>query len=397
MPRALETLAVVTPLTVIASGCATGSSLPTVALVTPALARSTCSCSTLRSVVNPTASWTLTLSSRWMPPFRSSPRWMRSASACFSAVGVIPWGMPIKPTQNTTSTATMNAVLPFRFLPIAPNPDSAEVTRAVAAGNSPQIVHSIYSSGVVTAAMALFTNSSLILSGGTRSWTTSSFTETIVPRMPPLVVTRSPFFSWLSICCHFFCFLWFGAIIRKYISTKNTTRRSGCRPIAFISIPSFLHLLLQVVARRWIAGARSGASIKPAQPCLESLQGKAAGGESPRSGVAAHREPPGAREQAQPSKHRVILRPLSNGKRGAPRNQLTDPWQVIAETAYPVAAAESGTDPQRPQGEPCPFRTTLPQSLRRRLRSPCPASVLRSRGRSAPRCATWLWLASFRW
>src|ERR1035441_1571380 len=132
------------------------------------------------------------------------------------------------------------------------------------------------------------------------------------------------------------------------MSPKNTTRRSGCRPIALISIPSFLHLLLQAVARRWIAGAHSGASIRPAQPCLESLQGKAAGGESPRSGVAAHREPPGAREQAQPSRHRVILRSLSNGKRGAPGNQLTDSWQVIAETAYPVAAAGSGANPYRP-------------------------------------------------
>src|ERR1035438_6142411 len=142
----------------------------------------------------------------------------------------------------------MAAVLPFRFLLIA------SLIQSLRAWQGAYHLPLSYSSGVVTAAMALFTNSSLILSGGMRSCTTSSLTETMTPRMPPLVVTLSPFFNWLSICCHFFCFFWLGAIIRKYSSAKNTSGRSSCveLPSEPIQFPSFLLPLLHrpTVARR---------------------------------------------------------------------------------------------------------------------------------------------------
>src|SRR5271168_3567078 len=57
---------------------------------------------------------------------------------------------------------------------------------------------------VVTEAMALLTTSNLIPSGGTRSCTASSLSEIIVPRMPPVVVMRSPGFKLDSISCHCF-------------------------------------------------------------------------------------------------------------------------------------------------------------------------------------------------
>src|SRR5271154_6041280 len=50
-------------------------------------------------------------------------------------------------------------------------------------------------SSVVTAAIALLTNSSFTPSGWTRNTTTSSLTVSTVPRIPPLVVTRSPVFN----------------------------------------------------------------------------------------------------------------------------------------------------------------------------------------------------------
>src|ERR1700761_8764868 len=65
------------------------------------------------------------------------------------------------------------------------------------------------SSSVVTAAIALFTISSFTLSGAHFTISTSSFTLTIVPRIPPFVVTLSPGFSCESISCHCFCLRWF--------------------------------------------------------------------------------------------------------------------------------------------------------------------------------------------
>src|ERR1700677_3099508 len=87
----------------------------------------------------------------------------------------------------------------------------------------------LLSSSVVTAATALFTNSSFTPSGAVRTTSKSSFTLTITPRIPPFVVTRSPGFSAASIAAHVFCFRWFGAISRKYIAT-NINSSSGIPP-----------------------------------------------------------------------------------------------------------------------------------------------------------------------
>ena len=51
------------------------------------------------------------------------------------------------------------------------------------------------------AVMEAFATSSRKLSGGTRRWTASSFSAMTSPRIPPLVVTRSPFFSATPPCC----------------------------------------------------------------------------------------------------------------------------------------------------------------------------------------------------
>jgi len=63
---------------------------------------------------------------------------------------------------------------------------------------------------VVTEAIALLMTSILTPSGGTRSCTASSLIEMMVPRIPPVVVMRSPDFRAPSISCHCFCFFWLG-------------------------------------------------------------------------------------------------------------------------------------------------------------------------------------------
>src|SRR5665213_3951769 len=99
----------------------------------------------------------------------------------------------------------------------------------------------------------------------------------MTPRMPPLVVTRSPFFNSLSICCHFFCFFWFGAIIRKYINATKTTSISGCAKLPSAPIqfhPSYLHLLFFELSH---VNHRRSAPRSHIRPGV--LFGNAAGGE----------------------------------------------------------------------------------------------------------------------
>src|SRR5579883_3171540 len=59
----------------------------------------------------------------------------------------------------------------------------------------------------------------------------SSLIDIITPRMPPLVVTLSPGFRLLSICCHCFCLFWLGRINNRYKTAIMTTKgKNETRP-----------------------------------------------------------------------------------------------------------------------------------------------------------------------
>ena len=82
---------------------------------------------------------------------------------------------------------------------------------------------------MVTDAIALLATSNFTLSGATRIMMASSLMERIIPRMPPAVVIRSPFFIAPSISCHCFCRFCCGRIITRYSTGINSKGRSIVR------------------------------------------------------------------------------------------------------------------------------------------------------------------------
>jgi len=109
--------------------------------------------------------------------------------------------------------------------------------------------------------------------------TTSSLTEMMTPRMPPLVVTRSPFFNWLNISCHFFLLLWLAPIITKYNQRdEDQSQKPVARKRRMIhrnpSLPASLGNVIKTVAPPTIAGAMFPKLRLDPQPGLEVLEGE---------------------------------------------------------------------------------------------------------------------------
>src|ERR1700691_5113053 len=88
-----------------------GSGLSTDRAGKPPCCKSAWTRATALSVSALTASFTITCNTRWMPPLRSSPRWIRSVNAVFQADRPMPFGMPKIPKTNTRRTATIRRVL----------------------------------------------------------------------------------------------------------------------------------------------------------------------------------------------------------------------------------------------------------------------------------------------
>src|SRR5512143_1337917 len=62
-----------------------------------------------------TASFTRTCRMRWVPPFRSSPRWMRFWMASARPLPPKLFGTPTMPNRNASMTATMKTTFQSRF------------------------------------------------------------------------------------------------------------------------------------------------------------------------------------------------------------------------------------------------------------------------------------------